>query len=77
MMQISEILSRRQQFVDLFTRRGDLFTIGMDIEIVCHEEAAVAANRLDGLGIDAGLIEQTQVAVPEDMGCRAIKIEVF
>ena len=77
MMQISAILSRRQQFVDLFTRRGDLFAVCMDIEILCHEEATMAANGLDGLGIDAGLIEQAQVAMPEDMSCRAVKIEVF
>ena len=69
--------SRGQQFINLFACGGDLFTIGVDIKVICHEEAAVATDGLDGLGIDAGLIEQAQVAVPEDMGCRAMKVEVF
>ena len=69
--------SRGQQFINLFACGGDLFTIGVDIKVICHEEAAVAPNGLDGFGIDAGLIEQAQVAVPEDMSCRAVKIEVF
>ena len=66
-----------QQFIDLFARGGDLFTIGMDIKIVCHEEAAVPANGLNGLGINAGLIEQAQVAMSEDVGCCAVKIETL
>ena len=49
----------------------------MDVEVICHEEAAVPANGLNGLWIDAGLIEQAQKAVSEDMGCRSMKIEVF
>ncbi len=48
----------------------------MDVEVICHEEVAVSANGLDGLGIDAGLIEQTQVAVPEDVSRRAVQVEV-
>ena len=66
-----------QQFIDLLSSGSDLLTVRVDVEIVCHEEAAVPANGLDGLGIDAGLIEQAQIAVPEDMSCRAVKIEVF
>ena len=69
--------SRGQQFINLFACGGDLFTIGVDIKVICHEEAAVPANGLDGLGIDAGLIEQAQVAVPEDVGCCAVKVEMF
>ena len=69
--------SRGQQFIDLFACGGDLLAVCMDIKVICHEKAAVPANGLNGLGIDAGLIEQTQVAVPEDMGCRTVKIEVF
>ena len=77
MLQIYAILSRRQQFVDLFACGGDLLAVCMDIKVICHEKAAVPAYGLNGLGIDTGLIEQAQVAVPEDMSCRAVKIEVF
>ena len=68
--------SRGQQLVDLFTRAGDLFTVGVDVEVICHEEIAVPADSLDCLGIDAGLIEQAQLAVPEDVSRSAMQVEI-
>ena len=37
----------------------------------------MSANGLDGLGIDASLVEQAQVAVPEDVDCFAMQIEIL
>ena len=68
--------SRGQQLVDLFACAGDLFAVGVDVEVICHEEIAVPANGLDGLGIDPGLIEQAQVTVPEDVSRSAMQVEI-
>ena len=64
-----------EQTVDSLVCVHDLLIAGVNIQVVCQHEVAVAADPLNCLEIDTSLVKHTKVAVPEDV--RRGSVEVY
>ena len=64
-----------EQTVDSLVCVHDLLIAGVNIQVVCQHEVAVAADPLNSLGINASLVKHAEVTVPEDV--RRGSVEVY
>ena len=66
-----------EQTVDSLVCVHDLLIAGVNIQVVCQHEVAVAADPLNCLGIDTSLVKHTKVAVPEDVWHGSVEVYRF